>query len=387
MCRISKDKVDSYFQDLLGAHNDNIRAEYENPDPEVQEGIDSSFNPAVTPTEALHYLSSMNYDSAAGSDKVSIKILRDVDQQGEIMAAIWTVCLPNARLPNSMKEARTVLLPKSGDLDELASWRGISICSAIRRCVSKVVNARLEQYVELSEHQKGFYRLPGLLENVNRLEGILKASKESHRKVCVWFLDISKAFDNVCHKHIERTLPLYAIPEHLRKTGISFYEDASTTIECSNGRTDAVTVRRGVLQGDPLSPLLFNICNDFVLQDLNRECIRSKYGFTVNGDLALTVFAFADDLVIVTCDRKSMEIISSDIVNKLRSIGLAVNQKKSKFLETDGKGYVSEELLDVPDCGQIAALSATEKVEYLGVVQHNLQFNLGEEIWFFHQTG
>ena len=251
----------------------------------------------------------------------------------------------------------------------------------MRRCVSKVVNAGLEEYVELSEHQKGFRRLPGLLENVNRLEGILKASKESRRKVCVSFLDISKAFDSVGHKHIERTLCSYAIPEQLRKTVISFYEHASATIVRSNGKTDAGTVRRGVLQGDPLSPLLFNICIDFILQDLNRECIRSKYGFTVNGDLALTAFAFADDLVIVTCDRKSMELISSDIVNKLRSIGLAVNAKKSKFLETDGKGSVSEEPLDVPDCGQIAAFSATEKLEYLGVkFQHNLNFNLGEEI-------
>ena len=78
-----------------------------------------------------------------------------------------------------------MFLARSCDLDGLASWRGISICSAIPRCVSEVVDARLEEYVELSEHRKGFRRLPGLLENVNRLEGILKASKESHRKVCV----------------------------------------------------------------------------------------------------------------------------------------------------------------------------------------------------------
>ena len=159
----------------------------------------------------------MNYDSAAGPDKISIKILRDVDQKGEIIAAIFTICTLNARLPKSIKEARTVLLPKGGDSTEITNWRGISICSVIRRCVSKIINARLESYVELSEHQKGFRRLPGLLENINGLEGILKASKESHRKVCASFLDISRAFDNIGHKQLESTLRSYAIQNNYGK--------------------------------------------------------------------------------------------------------------------------------------------------------------------------
>ena len=90
----------------------------------------------------------------------------------------------------------------------------------------------------------------------------------------------------------------------------AMYEDIQTLVECSGGKTEPISVRRGVLQGDPLSPLLFNICIDFILRDLNQQSIKSKLGFAIDDELSLTVFAFADDMVVIARNRKSMEILT-----------------------------------------------------------------------------
>lgn len=59
-------------------------------------------------------------------------------------------------------------------------------------------------------------------------------------------------------------------------------------------KTPDITVRVGVKQGDPLSPLLFNLALDPLIQGL--ECYGK--GYTVAG-LTVTSLAFADDLVLI----------------------------------------------------------------------------------------
>ncbi|GAU99516.1 hypothetical protein RvY_10508 [Ramazzottius varieornatus] len=120
-------------------------------------------------------------------------MLGDVDKHGEIMASLTSAGCINEESSVVLQSARTVLLPKKKDPTKMTNWRGISICSAIRRCISKALCHRLNTYVDLSEHQNGFRRLPGLLENVARLQGILTASVDEERGSVVAFLDINLA--------------------------------------------------------------------------------------------------------------------------------------------------------------------------------------------------
>ncbi|GAU99304.1 hypothetical protein RvY_10329 [Ramazzottius varieornatus] len=255
-------------------------------------------------------LNGLRMDAAAGPDKVSVKMLKDVDKHGEIMASVASVCCINEKFPEVLQNARTVLLLKKGDPKKMTNWRGISIRSAIRRCISKALCHRLNMYVDLSEHQKDFRRLPGLLENVARLQGILTASVEEERGVSVAFLDISKAFDNVGHEHVEKTLSSFAIAENLRRAIGAMYSGMTARVEVGGEVTGAVPVKRGVLKGDPLSPLLLNLTINFLLHELNDFDLKKALGLNVNDILALSAFAFADDLVIARKNRAASRRLS-----------------------------------------------------------------------------
>ncbi|GLD71006.1 uncharacterized protein AKAME5_002232600 [Lates japonicus] len=80
------------------------------------------------------------------------------------------------------------------------------------------------------------------------------------------------------------------------------YDDCTTVLRTKHGDTDRIHSKVGVKQGDPLSPLLFNLALDPLLYMLEDKGV----GFKV-GDQSLTALAFADDLVLLSDSYKGME--------------------------------------------------------------------------------
>ncbi|NXR92732.1 PO21 protein, partial [Hypocryptadius cinnamomeus] len=73
------------------------------------------------------------------------------------------------------------------------------------------------------------------------------------------------------------------------------YKNIQTYISIEKERTDPIYIRFGVKQGDPRSPLLFNLAMDPLLCKLETE----GQGFQ-HGGLKITAMAFADDLVLLS---------------------------------------------------------------------------------------
>jgi hypothetical protein len=91
--------------------------------------------------------------------------------------------------------------------------------------------------------------------------------------------------------------------ELLKKTGIDWrerrllsklYMDQSK-VQVDQGVTKSVKIGRGVRQGCRLSPHLFNLCSEYVTQ----EVLEGLGDFKVGGQIISTV-RYADDLVLLT---------------------------------------------------------------------------------------
>ena len=68
---------------------------------------------------------------------------------------------------------------------------------------------------------------------------------------------------------IQSTLDYFHIPDHIKSLVKSLYTDFKTSILTKEFRTPFISVGRGVLQGDCLRPLLFNLCfNTFLKQQV-----------------------------------------------------------------------------------------------------------------------
>jgi len=109
----------------------------------------------------------------------------------------------------------------------------------------------------------------------------------------VVFVDLSKAFDTVSHNHIIMTLKQKGVDDHIISLITSMYQNVNSRIHLRNDQSDPTGIHIGVKQGDPMSPILFNLSIDPLLCKLESE--GSGFQHYVRN---ITTMAFADDLVL-----------------------------------------------------------------------------------------
>ncbi|KAL2102376.1 hypothetical protein ACEWY4_001544 [Coilia grayii] len=196
-------------------------------------GADNScFATPFEPQEVLDQLLSVKKGSAAGPDGISVKDLREWDPEGVKLCLLFNGWLAAGYIPECVKPARTVLLPKSTDslaLNEPGNCRPITIGSMLLRLFSKVLHSRLSAACPISERQRGFIRAPGCAENLFSLLAFKKSHRE-RKTLALVFLDVAKAFDTVCHEHIFDALRQRGVNSHIVQCIRSGYERCTTRI-------------------------------------------------------------------------------------------------------------------------------------------------------------
>lgn len=133
------------------------------------------------------------------------------------------------------------------------------------RLFSVVIEARLLDNASLSPRQRGFRPGKGCLVNCTILNKAIHLGK--HSRLVGVQLDVSTAFDTVYHAAVAAVMSSHWVPLCLQNTVSNMYADGTNSF----GHLDAsITLRRGVKQGDPFSPLLFNLVLNPLMQQLRQ---------------------------------------------------------------------------------------------------------------------
>jgi hypothetical protein len=88
-------------------------------------------------------------------------------------------------------------------------------------------------------------------------------------------VDISKAFDTVSHSAIKPVLARKGIPTPISDIISDMYKDCKTSIREENNEGVEIGILRGVEQGDTLLPLLFNLCMEPLLDEIEEKPVAS----------------------------------------------------------------------------------------------------------------
>ncbi|KAK9719147.1 Reverse transcriptase (RNA-dependent DNA polymerase) [Popillia japonica] len=150
-------------------------------------------------------------------------------------------------------------------------------------------------------------------------------------------LDVRKAFDTVSHSSICRALQRLGIDEGTSNYITASLSDSTTTIRVGPGsQTRKICIRRGVKQGDPLSPFLFNAVLDELLCSLQST---PGIGGTI-GEEKIPVLAFADDLLLLEDNDVLLPTTLATVANFFRLRGMSLNAKKSVSISVAASGGV-----------------------------------------------
>lgn len=273
--------------------------------------------------------------TSPGIDGISASLWNKVN--AEVKCLFFNLCMLLGGLPVCLTEQRTIFIPK----EEQGQFRPLTIGCVIQRHFHKILATRLTKLYKLNESQRGFLPCDGTIQNLLVLKNILHRSRKARKELHLASLDLHHAFDTVSHEAILGRLNEIGCPRDFVSYVGQVYNNNYTVLQA--GETEISSkVSRGVRQGDPLSPILFNIVLEKVLASLN-----NSIGFACLGGL-VRCLAYADDVILVASTRQGLQMLISHFVDGIETFGLKLNTRKSGVLSLvpDGKNKKIKVLSD-----------------------------------------
>lgn len=369
-CSIPMADLYNHFKASMETPNDLLLDEY--PICDTRENI------SVTEEEVESAIRAISLDSAAGPDRVLTRTVREL-KVGRIIKRIIDIMLTTGRVPSRMSEGKMILIFKDGDMKDIGNWRPITIYSVIRRIIERVLDKHLREHLELNCNQRGFVKgMPGCHVNAALVNGCLLDAKRNKSDCTAVFLDISKAFDRIGHKHIEMCLKSQGVPSNLVCLIMSLLRSNSVRINLGNENSDPIKIKRSVPQGGPLSPILFNLAINFIYNEVCESQFANKHGYKLDEGLdALCLTGFADDQVATAKTTDGARRIVDLTRSLFQKIGLEVNPRKSSAIHIKA-GKLRTGMLQLSDEVTIECIDHDQVIKYLGCTFNSeLKFDLG----------
>jgi hypothetical protein len=236
------------------------------------------------------------------------------DPSGQILANVFNFCIRCSKIPHSWKEANVAMIHKKGDTADIHNWRPISICRSLYRIFMRLLSKRLTTYLVsndlLSPTQAGFLPVPGCSNHNLVLDSIISRFRRnlSRKHLSIVWLDLTKAFDTIPLDLIWTSCARKGIaPEFIQLLKDSF--DGTHLNFFSRLSAEPITVfpTRGIKQGCPISPILFNIGIDALLFNLRNTVPGISFG-----PCSANHLCFADDLVLFANNPAEMRALLSE---------------------------------------------------------------------------
>ena len=148
--------------------------------------------------------------------------------------------LENSAVATGMERLVFIPIPKKGNAKECSNYRTIALISHASKVMLKVLQARLQQYMnrELPDVQAGFRKGRGTGNQIANITRSWKKQESSRKKTSISALLTAEAFDCVDHNKLWKILKEMGIPDHLTCLLRNVYAGQEATVRTGHGTID-----------------------------------------------------------------------------------------------------------------------------------------------------
>ena len=232
---------------------------------------------------------------------------------------------------------KTVLIPipKKKKASECEDYRTISLIPHAAKVLLRIINRRLESKANyyLGDDQFGFRRGRSTRDAIAVMRTLVERNLEYNQDVFACFVDFEKAFDRVNWEKLTEILEKIGIDWRDRRLIRNLYMAQRAQVRVGDGESRWAIIGRGVRQGCPLSPVLFNIYAEEMVRQAWEEL---EVGIKVGGQLIKSV-RFADDQALVSGSSKGLQALVDALEIQCGKFGMKINHKKTKVMRFSRK--------------------------------------------------
>lgn len=252
----------------------------------------------------------MEKNKAAGPDRIPIEFYQTCwefikDDIIELFNNFHKGVLDVSRLNYGI----ITLLPKVADASKIQQYRPICLLNCIYKWITKVLTLRLSPFAErlICREPTAFMKNRNIMSGVMALHEILHETKRQKRVGVVLKLDFEKAYDKVNCDFLLDCLKYRGFGGKWCGWINQVVKGGTVSVKLNNQLGPYFMSHKGVRQGDPLSPILFN----FVADCLTRMVHQAQNNGLITGlaenliPRGVAILQYADDTII--CLKNSME--------------------------------------------------------------------------------
>lgn len=327
-----------YFRGVFGERDTRTLATEESTARLVTDEQNAVLTTEVSFDEFTKAVKQMHPDKASGPDGLNPAFFQQF--WPSLGREVFETCkgwLNQCKFPNELNETNVVLIPKKENADRMTDLRPIALCNVLYKILAKVLANRLKVILPgiICENQSAFVSGRNITDNVLVAFEIIHHMKRKHSggigEVALK-LDISKAYDRVDWDFLNARMHQMGFCSKWIQWIMLCVKTVNYSF-CFNGSIiGPVKPKRGLRQGDPLSPYLFLFCVEGLSRAINQAEERKHiHGCKVSRSAPpVTHLLFADDsFLFFRADSAEANKVREVLDSYENSSGQAVNYNKS----------------------------------------------------------
>ena len=179
-------------------------------------------------------------NKASGGDRIPAELVQILKDDVKALHSICQKIWKTQQWTQDWKRSVFIPICKKGNAKECSNYRTIALISHASKVMLKILQARLQQYVnqELPDVQAGFRKGRGTRDQIANILCIIEKAEEFQKNINFCFIDYSKAFDYVDHNKLWKILKEMGIPDHLICLLRNLYAGQEATVRTRHGTTD-----------------------------------------------------------------------------------------------------------------------------------------------------